>query len=70
MAASVIGAFVAVEPDYRRAAAAGLVCYEIAAELAVPNSSGPASFKQALFDSLYQLNRSTIEGLQRIESKS
>jgi hydroxyethylthiazole kinase len=67
MAASVIGAFVAVEPDHRRAAAAGLACYEVAAELAVPKSSGPASFKQALVDCLYQLDRPTVERLQRIE---
>jgi hydroxyethylthiazole kinase len=68
MAASVIGAFAAVEPDYRRAATAGLVCYEIAAELAVPKSQGPASFKQALFDCLYNLDRTAVERLQRIES--
>jgi hydroxyethylthiazole kinase len=68
MAASVIGTFAAVEPDCRRAAAAGLACYEIAAELAAQKSSGPASFKQALFDCLYQLDRATVEKLQRIES--
>ena len=70
MAASVIGAFVAVEADHRRAAAAGQACYEIAAELAVRKSSGPASFKQALFDCLYQLDQPTVERLQRIESES
>jgi len=70
MAASVIGAFVAVEPDYRRAAAAGLACYEIAAELAVEKSLGPASFKQALFDCLYQLDGPTVERLQRIEEQA
>lgn len=67
MAASVIGAFAAVEPDHRRAAAAGLACFEIAAELAAQKSSGPASFKQALFDCLYQLDRPTVERRQRIE---
>ena len=67
MAASVIGAFAAVEPDYRRAATAGLVCYEVAAELAVSKSQGPASFKQMLFDCLYNLDRTTVERLQRIE---
>ena len=68
MAASVIGTFAAVEPDYRRAAAAGLACYEIAAELAVAKSQGPASFKEMLFDSLYNLDRPTVQRLQRIES--
>ncbi|MGA2247250.1 MAG: hydroxyethylthiazole kinase [Verrucomicrobiota bacterium] len=70
MAASVIGAFVAVEADHRRAASAGLACYEIAAELAAQQSSGPALFKQALFDCLYQLDRPTVERWQRIETET
>lgn len=70
MAASVIGAFVAVEPDHARAAAAGLACYEIAAQLATQKASGPASFKQALFDCLYQLDRPTVERLQKISAES
>jgi hydroxyethylthiazole kinase len=68
MAASVIGAFVAVEADYRRAAAAGLACYEVAAELAAAQARGPASFKAALFDYLYGLDRETVERRQRIGS--
>jgi hydroxyethylthiazole kinase len=68
MAASVIGAFVAVETDYRQAAASGLACYEIAAELAAQKATGPASFKQALFDCFYLLDRPTVEKLQRTES--
>ncbi len=67
MAASVIGTFVAVEPDYRRAAAAGLACYGIAAELAAQHASGPASFKQALFDCLYRLDEPTVSRLKRLE---
>lgn len=67
MAASVIGTFAAVEPNYRRAAVSGLACYEIAAELAAKKSSGPISFKQSMFDCLYQLDRATVERLQRIE---
>jgi hydroxyethylthiazole kinase len=67
MAASVIGAFAAVEPDYRRAAACALACYGIAGELAARQSRGPASFKEALFDCLYNLDRATVEGMQRIE---
>jgi hydroxyethylthiazole kinase len=64
----VIGAFVAVEADYRRAAAAGLACYEVAAELAAAQARGPASFKAALFDYLYGLDRETVERRQRIGS--
>jgi len=68
MAASVIGAFAAVEPDCRRAAACALACYGIAAELAAEKSRGPASFKEALFDSLYSLDQPTVDRLQRIEA--
>jgi len=64
----VIGAFAAVEPDYRQAAAGALACYGIAAELAAKKSHGPASFKAALFDCLYNLDRPTVEKMQRIES--
>jgi hydroxyethylthiazole kinase len=67
MAASVIGAFAAVEPDYRRAAAGALACYGIAGELAGNQSRGPASFKAELFDCLYNLDRPTVEARQRIE---
>jgi hydroxyethylthiazole kinase len=66
MAASIIGAFAAVEPDHGKAAACALACYGIAAELAAEQSRGPASFKDALFDCLYRLDQSTIEKMQRI----
>lgn len=67
MAASVIGAFAAVEADYCKAAACALACYGVAAELAAEKASGPASFKSALFDSLYHLDPQTVERKQRIE---
>jgi hydroxyethylthiazole kinase len=67
MAASVIGAFAAVEPDCLEAAACALACYGIAAELAAEQSHGPASFKNALFDCLSGLDQSTVERMQRIE---
>jgi hydroxyethylthiazole kinase len=69
MAASVIGAFAAVEPDLALAAACGLACYEIAAELAVHNARGPASFKPLLFDCLYALERNSVEQRQQIETR-
>jgi len=68
MAASLIGAFAAVEPDYPLAAACALACYGIAAELAAKRSRGPASFKNALFDCLYNLDRPTVGRMQRIEA--
>lgn len=67
MAASVIGAFCAVEKDLTKAAAAALSCYGIAAELAAQESSGPASFKEILFDKIYHLDKRTIERMQRVE---
>jgi hydroxyethylthiazole kinase len=67
MAASVIGAFAAVNRNYRQAAACALACYGIAAELAAKTSRGPASFKAALFDCLYNLDQPTVERMQRIE---
>jgi hydroxyethylthiazole kinase len=67
MAASLIGAFAAIEPDYSQAAACALACYGIAAELAAEKSHGPASFKQALFDCLYQLDQPTVEHRQHID---
>ena len=67
MAASVIGAFAAVERDLLVAAASALVCYEVAAELAAELATGPASFKQQLFDCLYNLDGATIDRLERID---
>jgi hydroxyethylthiazole kinase len=68
MATSVIGAFVAVESDLTLAAACALACYEIAAELAAEKATGPASFKVRLFDCLYNLDRETVDRMQRIET--
>lgn len=66
MAASVIGAFAGVEHDYARAAAAALVCFEIAAELAAEHSAGPGSFKVNFFDEIYNLDRVKINRMARI----
>jgi hydroxyethylthiazole kinase len=67
MAASVIGTFAAVEKDYVSASTAGLVCYEIAAEIAAAQATGPGSFKERLFDAVYNLDGETVERMQRIE---
>jgi hydroxyethylthiazole kinase len=66
MASSVIGTFCAVERDLITASAAGLSVYGIAAELAAKETKGPASFKERLFDNLYNLDKATIEKMQRI----
>lgn len=68
MAASVIGAFAAVEKDRVRAAAAGLACYEIAGELAAKESQGPASFKENLLDAVYRLEPATAQSMQKVRA--
>jgi hydroxyethylthiazole kinase len=67
MAASVIGAFAAVERNLGLAAACALVCYGVAAEVAAGKSSGPVSFKESLLDSLYHLDRTAVDKLQRLQ---
>lgn len=67
MAASVIGTFAAVEKDLVLGATAGLVCFEIAAECAVKRSKGTGSFKEEIFDCLYNLNESTVNETQKVE---
>lgn len=67
MAASVIGAFAAVEKDLLKAAAAGLSCFGIAAQVAAKTAKGPGTFKEKFFDSAYLLNKKTVCRLQKIE---
>jgi len=55
MATTAVAAFAAVESDYLIAAAGGLACFGLAAELAAQKASGPASFKVALLDQIYDL---------------
>lgn len=66
MAASVIATFAAVEKEYALAAAAGLVCFEIAAERAAAKAHGPGSFKTALFDHFHELARPAIDNYQKV----
>lgn len=66
MAASVIGAFCAVEKDYAMASAAALSCFGIAAELAAKKSKAPMEFKQRLFDCIYSLDKKTVSRMQKI----
>lgn len=66
MAASVIAVFAAVEKDLALAAAAGLVCFEVAAELAARISQGPGSFKENLFDRIYNLDQKQLSRMQKV----
>ena len=52
MATSIIASFAAVHPDMAEASAASLAAFGIAGERAAAVSSGPGSFKVALFDQL------------------
>lgn len=68
MATTVIAAFAAVERDYLIAAAGGLAAYGLAAELAAPLARGPASFKVAFLDQLYNLTPEQVaEGVRIVE---
>ena len=67
MATSMIGTFAAVERDLALAAACALSVYGIAGELAGRQTSGPTAFKERLLDSLYALDRETVDRMQRIE---
>ena len=67
MATSIIGAFAAVDPDLAAAAAAALVCFGVAAEVAAQTASGPASFKEKLFDALFLLDEATLRERMKLE---
>ena len=67
MATSVIGTFAAVEKDLVAASVAGLVCYEIAAEIAAKEAKGPGSFKERMFDAAFNLDAHTVNRMQRID---
>ena len=69
MAASVIGAFTAVEHDYAFASASALACFGIAGELAAEKAQGPGSFKIHLFDEASRLDKETIERMVHIEQR-
>ncbi|MFH1640757.1 MAG: hydroxyethylthiazole kinase [Candidatus Omnitrophota bacterium] len=68
MAASVIGAFAAVERDLTYACACGLVTFEAAAECAVKSSKGPGTFREKLFDCVYNLDKDTLDRMQKVEA--
>jgi len=69
MAASVIGAFAGVERDCAKAAAAALVCFGVAGELAAGGAGGPGSFKVRFYDEVYNLDGETIERMKKLEER-
>ena len=68
MSTAITGAFCAVEKDYLIAAASALACFGLAAEIAAAEARGPASFKVALLDSLYNMTPTRLaEGAKIID---
>jgi hydroxyethylthiazole kinase len=55
MATSIIASFAAVQWDMAEASSVALAAFGIAGERAAANTSGPGSFKTALFDQLSML---------------
>jgi hydroxyethylthiazole kinase len=66
MATSCMGAFSAVESDLVYASASALICFEIAAECAVKLSRGPGTFKEKIFDCIFNLDKKTIDRMQKV----
>jgi len=61
MASAVVAAVTAVDDDPLAAAAAGLVCFGIAAEHAAKAAGGPGTFRALLLDAVAALNPETLE---------
>lgn len=61
MLGSVMSSFLAINRDAFIAAIEGLVAFEVAAEAAVENAVGPASFRNKLIDEVYRLSKQSFE---------
>ncbi|MCR4430364.1 MAG: hydroxyethylthiazole kinase [Tepidanaerobacteraceae bacterium] len=68
MLSSVVASFCGVEKDGFCAALAAFVCFGLAGELAAarPETKGPASFKTAFFDEIYNLTEEKINSGKKI----
>lgn len=69
MASSLIGTFAAVEEDFTFASAAALTCFGIAGELAAKKSKGIGSYKENLYDEIFNLNGNKIKRKQKLEKR-
>lgn len=67
MAASIIGSFASINPDYCIAARDAMCCFGIAGELAAKNSRGPGSFKLNLYDEVFNLSDEKIKDKMNFE---
>jgi hydroxyethylthiazole kinase len=66
MATSLVGAFLAVEPDAWRATTAGLVALGLAGEHAAPKSGGPGTFRSHLLDAVAALTPEILDAGQKV----
>jgi len=67
MAASVIGAFAAVEKDHTLAAARALAAFGIAGEMAAGKAAGPGTFKMRFFDAMRNLDGDILREKENVE---
>jgi hydroxyethylthiazole kinase len=68
MATSLVGAFLAVEPDAWLATTAALVAMGVAGEMAARKAEGPGTFRSHLLDAVAQLDAERLTQMQRVES--
>jgi len=69
MAASIIGSFAAVNPDYCFAARDALCYFGAAGELAAKKSAGPGSFKVNLYDEVFNLSDEKVKDMMKVEER-
>ncbi|GAC1665411.1 MAG: hydroxyethylthiazole kinase [Candidatus Limnocylindrales bacterium] len=65
MASALVGSFRAVQPDPFLAAAAAMIAFGIAGEIAAERSAGPGTFRQHLMDAVYGLDGEMIRARTR-----
>lgn len=66
MAASVIGAFVGVNPDYTTAAAGAMCVYGVAGEKAAHRANGPGTMKVQIFDAIMNIELADVRAAARV----
>lgn len=65
MATALVGSFRAVQPNPFLAAAAAMIAFGIAGEIAAERSAGPGTFRQHLMDAVYGLDGEVIRARTR-----
>ena len=68
-ATALVGAFAAVNPSPREAAAHAMAVMGIAGEMAAERPAGPGSFQMHFLDALYQIQESDIQLRLRVEEE-